>query len=125
MTWMSKWQGTVKGSTYGAEFVALCMAVEYMVGLCYRFRMLGVKVEGPSYMFTDNMLIIKSSAMPSAELKKKHFSICYHYVQEAIAAGIIWIFHIKLEDNPVNPLTKSTVLTNMKIIKELFFYQGD
>ena len=101
------------------------MAVEYMVGLCYRLRMLGVKVEGPSYMFTDNMSIIKSLTMPSAALKKKHLSICYHYVREAIAAGIIWMFHIRLEDNPANPLTKSTVLPNMKIIEKHFFYQGD
>ena len=101
------------------------MAVEYMVGLHYRLRMLGVKVKGTSYIFTDNMSIIKSSTIPSAALKKKHLSICYHYVQEAIAAGIIWIFHIKLEENPSNPLTKSLALTNMKIIEEHFFYQGD
>ena len=100
------------------------MAVEYMVGLYYRLRMLGDKVKGPSYMFTDNMSIIKSSTMPSETLKKKHLSICYHYVREAFTAGIIWIFHIKSEDNPANPLTKSTVLTNMKIIEEHFFYQG-
>ena len=28
VTWVSKWQGTIEGSTYGAEFVALQMAVE-------------------------------------------------------------------------------------------------
>ena len=33
VTWVSKQQGTIEGSTYGAKFVALCMAVEYMVGL--------------------------------------------------------------------------------------------
>ena len=80
VTWVSNWQETIEGSTYGTEFVALQMAVEYRVRLCYRLRILGVKVKGPSYMFTDNMLIIKSSTMPSAALKKKHLSICYHYV---------------------------------------------
>ena len=69
----------IEGSTYGVELVVLCMAVEYMVGLCYRLRMLGVKVEGPSYMFTYNMSIVKSSTMPSTALKKKHLFICYHY----------------------------------------------
>ena len=100
------------------------MAVKYMVGLHYKLRMLEVKVEGPSYMFTDNMSIVKSSTMPLAALKKKHLSICYHYVQEAITAGIIWMFHIKLKDNPANLLAKSMALPNMKIVKEHFFYQG-
>ena len=99
------------------------MAVEYMVGLCYRLRMLGVKIEGPSYIFMDNMSIIKSLTIPSAALKKKHLSICYHYVREAITAGIIWMFHIKSEDNLANPLTKSTALTDIKMIEEHFFYQ--
>ena len=89
VTWVSKWQRTIEGSTYGAEFVALCMAVEYMVGLCYRLKMLGVKVEGPSYILTDNMSIIKTLTMTSAALKKNSLSICYHYVRDAIAVGII------------------------------------
>ena len=33
--------------------------------------------------------VIQSASIPDSELKKKHISISYHYVREAIAARII------------------------------------
>ena len=44
----SKRQNTVETSTYGAEMVAGRLAVEQVMDLCYKLRMLGVPIKGLS-----------------------------------------------------------------------------
>ena len=51
--WYSKRQSTVATATYGSEFVAAKMTVEQLVELRYSLRMLGVRLDGPAWMFGD------------------------------------------------------------------------
>ena len=83
--------------------------------------MLGVKVEEPCRIFCDNASVVTHVTEPSATLNKKNLSICYHLVREAVAAGIVEIYHIDGPDNPANPLTKSETQHNLKLIEEMFF----
>ena len=46
-------------------------------------------------------------------------------VCEAVVMKIIQVVHIKTDNNPANPLTKPVTLTNLKIIEDVFFYQGE
>ena len=105
--WYSKRQNTVETSTYGSEFVAARLATEQIMDMRYCLRMLGVPMEGPAWLFGDNMSVITSSTLPASTLKKKHLSICYHRTREAIAANIIVMKYIKSENNPSDVLTKS------------------
>ncbi|MGH7954585.1 MAG: reverse transcriptase domain-containing protein [Gloeomargaritales cyanobacterium] len=123
--WFSKRQGSVEASTYGAEFVATRISVEHIKGVRYSLRMLGVKIDGPCFVFGDNLAVVSNATIASSMLKKKHLGISYHLVREAVAAGIISVFHIDSEDNPANPLTKSEKLANLKILEEIFFYRGN
>ena len=62
---------------------------------------------------------------PTLQLKKKHLGIAFHFVHEAVTAGIIHVCHIDSNDNLANLLTKPESLTKLKIIEDKFFYRGD
>lgn len=104
--WFSKRQPTIETSVFGAEFVALKNVVEKLRGLRYKLRMMGVPLSGPSYVYGDNMSVIRNTQKPESTLKKKSNSICYHAVREAVASGELLTAHIRTHDNCADLLTK-------------------
>ena len=48
--------------------------------------MMGVPIEGPTWIYGDNMSVINNTSTPESVLKKKSNTICYHLVREAVAA---------------------------------------
>jgi hypothetical protein len=93
--WVSKKQATIETSVFGAEFVAMKHGIEKLQGLCYKLCMMGIPLNGPSYIFADNKSQVTSSTIPELALKKKCNSICYHEVQESVAIGESLITHIR------------------------------
>ena len=59
--------------------------METLRGIRYKLRMLGVPVDGPTYIYGDNISVVNNTSKPESTLKKKSNSICYHFVREAIA----------------------------------------
>jgi hypothetical protein len=106
IVWYSKAQTTVESSIFGSEFLALRIATDLIEGLRYKLHMLGVPIEGSANVLTDNLSVVQNSTVPSSTIKKKHNSICYHLVREAVAAGIIRIAHIPSKENLANMFTK-------------------
>ena len=104
--WYCKKQNSVESSTYGSEFMAARIATDKIVEMRYTLRMLGVPIDGPAYMFGDNLAVVTSSNIPEHNLKKRHNAISYHRVREAVAAGILKFVHISGKDNPADVLTK-------------------
>jgi hypothetical protein len=104
--WYSKAQNTVESSTFGSEFVALRICVELIEALRYKLRMFGVPIDGPANVFCDNKSVITNAILPESTLKKKHNSIAYHKVREAVAAQIIRVAKVKSEQNLADILTK-------------------
>jgi hypothetical protein len=78
--WLSRKQVTIETSVFGAEFVAMKQGMETMCGLQYKLWMMGIPISGPSYLYSDNMLVIHNTQSPESLLKKKSDSICYHAV---------------------------------------------
>ena len=76
--WYSKRQNTIESSTYGAELVALRIAVEGIIEFRYKLRMMGLFMEGPSQVLCDNKSFVLNMTLPSSTLKKKHNAIAYH-----------------------------------------------
>ena len=89
IVWFSKRQNTVETSTFGSEFVAMCVATEMIEGLRYKLRMFGIPIDGPTDVLCDNQSVVTNSSVPESTLSKKHNSICYHQVREACAAETI------------------------------------
>jgi hypothetical protein len=89
--WFSKKQNTIESSTFGSEFNALRIAVEHIEALRYKLRMFGVPIQEPAAVFCDNQSVVTNSTIPHSTLSKKHNSICYHKVREAVASRTIKI----------------------------------
>ena len=49
--WTSKKQTSCETSTFGSEFCAMKQATEYVRGLRYRLRMMGIPCTDPAYVF--------------------------------------------------------------------------
>ena len=103
----SKRQSTVESATYGAEMVAGRLAVEQVMDLRYRLRMLGVPVSQASLLLGDNQSVITSCSIPSSNLKKKHNSIAYHRIREAVAAGLVQLKYVRSKWNLADKMTKA------------------
>ena len=104
--WLSKKQAMVETSVFGAEFIAIKHGLEALRGLRYKLRMMGVLITGPSYVYGDNMSVVKNSSAPESVLNKKSNSICYHTVREAVAMGEVLISHIDMNKNVADMATK-------------------
>jgi preprotein translocase subunit Sss1 len=106
INWHSKIQGSVEGATFGSEFVAAKVAMEANRALRYKLRTMGVPIDGPTYMFCDNMSVVHNTSAPESMLKKKSNSIAYHAIREAVAMGELLIGYVKSEENLADVLTK-------------------
>ena len=51
--------------------------------------MFGIPLDGPARLFCNNEAVMKNTTNPESTLKKKHNSIAYHRVREAVAAGVM------------------------------------
>ena len=104
--WYSKKQATIETSVFGAEFVAMKHGMEALRGLRYKLRMMGIPIDGPSFIYGDNMSVIHNTQRPESTLKKKSNSVCYHAVREAVAMGECITAHVSTHDNPADICTK-------------------
>ena len=68
--------------------------------------MFGIPVEGPVNTFCDNSSVVMNATEPASTLKKKHNSIAYHRVREAIAAKILRVAWVQTGKNLADLLTK-------------------
>ena len=48
--WWSKKQNSVESLSFGSEFIAMKQCCEYIRGLRYKLRMMGIPCEGPTYI---------------------------------------------------------------------------
>ena len=114
VSWMSKRQGAVATSSYGAEFCAMRTATEEAVSIRYTLRSLGIPVNEPTKLFGDNLGVIQNASMPEANLVKKHIAIAFHFVRECVAAKIIAPYKISGKDNFADVFTKALDITTFK-----------
>ena len=68
--------------------------------------MMSVPLEGPSYVYGDNMSVINNTQRPESVLKKKLNSICYHLIRESVAMGKMLMVHITTGENIADLPTK-------------------
>jgi hypothetical protein len=116
-----KRQNMVESSTYGSELVAARIAVDLIVEMRYKLRMLGVPIEERSILYGDNMSVVLNTTLPSSALKKKHNAIAYHRVREAVAAGIVDFQYVPTELNIADCMTKPlSPLVYNKLVKPYF-----
>jgi hypothetical protein len=104
--WFSKKQNSVESSSFGSEFIAMKQCCEYIRGLRYKLRMMGIPVEGPALIYGDNQSVLANTTIPDSTLKKKSQSIAYHFVREGSARDEWRTTYVNTHDNQADLLTK-------------------
>jgi hypothetical protein len=104
--WLSKKQASIESSSFGSEFTAMKQCTEYLRGLRYKLRMMGIPVNGPAYILGDNQSVLANTSIPDSTLKKKSQSIAYHFVREGVARDEWRTAYVNTHENPADLLTK-------------------
>jgi hypothetical protein len=104
--WWSKKQTSVESSSFGSEFIAMKQCCEYLRGLRYKLRMMGIPCEGPAYIYGDNQSVLANTTIPDSTLKKKSQSIAYHFVREGSARDEWRTTYVSTHENEADLLTK-------------------
>ncbi|CAJ1963375.1 unnamed protein product, partial [Cylindrotheca closterium] len=67
--WMAKKQTAVESSSFGSEFCTMKLCCEYLRGLRYKLRMMGIPVLGPSFIYGDNKKsVLANTSIPDSQL---------------------------------------------------------
>jgi hypothetical protein len=102
----SKKQNTVESSTYGSEMVAMRIARDFVVEMRIKLKMFGCPIVGPANVYCDNKGVVSNTSIPESTLSKKHNSINYHVIREAVAAMIMRVAKENTQTNLADALTK-------------------
>ena len=122
----SKRQNQVETATCGSEFIAARQAVEQIIDLRYTLRMLGMPINGNSWLFGDNKSVVTSSTIPHSTLNKCWNTLSYHRVCKSIATGIVHFEHIPTGENPANIMTKALPWHKARVhVEPLLFWKGE
>ena len=84
------------------------LACEYICGLRYKLRMMGIPFSDPCFVYGDNKSVLYNTTLPESTLKKKSNSIAYHAVIEGVATGD-WITGYEPTDTNVSDLLTEPV----------------
>ena len=105
--WYSKKQTSIETSSFGSEFMALEVATKYVRGLRYKLRMIGIPIQGPSYVYGNNNSVLINTSQPDSTLKKKSSSIAFNWCREGTARDKWRCTYIPTADNHSDMQTKS------------------
>ena len=87
--------------------------------------MLGIRIEPTTNISCDNMSVVINMQFPTSNLKKKHNSVAYHKVREAVAAGIVSIGHILGKFNIADILTKALGPQGLyELLKDVLYHKN-
>ena len=95
--------------------MAMKTATDYIRGLRYKLRMMGIPIKGPTYVYRDKKSVLVNSSTPDSQLKKKNNSIAYHHICEGCTRVEWRITYIKTDNNPEDLLTKPLPKGNKQI----------
>ena len=104
--WWSKKQNSVESSSFGSEFIAMKQCCEYVRGLRYKLRMMGIPCEDPTFIYGDNQSVLANTTIPDSTLKMKSQSIAYHFVREGAAWDEWRMTYVNTHENEADLLTK-------------------
>ena len=81
-------------------------ATEYVCGLRYKPRMMGIRVDEPAYTFGDNQSVLANTSNPASTLKKKLNAIAYHFFREGCSRDEWQTAYVNTHDDVANLFTK-------------------
>ena len=67
--WFSKKIPSIETSNLGSEFCAMKQAIEYVCGLRYKLKMMGLPCDNPTYVYGDNHYVLVNISALAYHLK--------------------------------------------------------
>ena len=68
--------------------------------------MMGILISSPSYIYGDNLSVVRNLSRPKSVLSKKSNSVSYYTVYESVALGKSLVGHIPSKDNVADLMTE-------------------
>ena len=87
---------------------------EYVCGLRYKLRMMGIPVGEPVYIYGDNQSVLANTTDPGAVLKKKTSAIAYHFVREGCVRDEWRTSYVNTHENVADLFTKPLADTDKR-----------
>ena len=106
INWLSRKQATVALSTAEAEYIASSSATQEAIWLRQLTSDLKLKVDAPNEIVEDNQDAIALAKNPVGHKRTKHIDIQYHFIREAVQAGIIGLTYYPSKDMVADIFTK-------------------
>ena len=119
--WYSKKQGSCEISTFGSEFVAMRQCCDYIRGLRYKLRMMGIPVNNPAILYGDNQSVLWNTSVPDSTLKKKSAAVAYNYCREGVSRNEWVTKYVPSIENPGDIMTKSVVQHRKEKIRMILY----
>ena len=80
---------------------------EYIRGLRYKLRMMGIPVNNPAFLYGDNQSVLWNTTVPESSLKKKSCAVVYHFCREGVSK-LEWLTaFVRTNLNPSEIMTES------------------
>ena len=105
--WLSKRQTGIETSSFGSEFMAMKHCCEYLRGLRFKLRSMGILVETPCFVYGDNKSVLVNGSKPDSVLQKKSTSVACHFVREGSTSDEWRLTYVNTDDNCADMLSKS------------------
>ena len=80
--------------------------MEYICGLQFKLQMMGIRINGPVFVYDDNQFVLVNITGPHFVLKKKSNRIAFHFIREGTARDEWRTAYIESNRNTSDLLTK-------------------
>jgi hypothetical protein len=88
--------------------------------------MMGIPLDGPSWMFGDIEIVITSSTIPHSTINKRHYALSYCCFRACIAAKFLYLLHGSGKLSLTDMLTKPLGWTSFwPLVQPLFFWKEE
>ena len=104
--WFFKKIPSIETSTFGYELCAMKQATEYVHGLLYKLRMMGLPCDETTYIYRDNQSVLANNSSPAYQLKNRSNLIDYHFFHEGVARYEWRTTYVNTHDNTLDLVTK-------------------
>ena len=80
--------------------------IDKVQALRYKLYIMGVPMDGPTYVFCDNQLVVLATQKPETRIPKKHNAFNYHRIRKSAAGKWIRVAFESGASNLADLLTK-------------------
>ena len=94
-------------SSSEAEYVAMSEAVKEIRFIYFILKDIGIKVELPIVVKTDNVGALFMSQNSSTGVRSRHVDTRYHFIRENVEDGIVRVEFVRSNDNDSDIFTKN------------------